>query len=172
MALALYIERAAKDATWTALVEAFVAVFQQQSSLDLLEAEWDALQQGTNSVTVYYAKFVELCNAVQADLTSAFVVRKFLRHLNPLIYSNLIIHFGGRIEVEDEDLGNIHRVAQQFEAAIAQQSKVVVAKTGVTKTVQADRQQLQYSYCQLKGHNVTTCYKKQHAARQSQADQD
>ena len=39
-----YIERAAKDATWTALVEAFVAVFQQQSSLDLLEAEWDALQ--------------------------------------------------------------------------------------------------------------------------------
>ncbi len=56
-----YIERAAKDATWTALVEDSVAAFQQQSSLDLLEAEWDALQQGTSSVTAYYAKFIELC---------------------------------------------------------------------------------------------------------------
>jgi hypothetical protein len=72
--------------------------FQQQTSMDLLEAEWDALRQGTQAVNAYYAKFVELCNAVQADITSAIVVRKFLRHLNPLIYSNLIIHFGGRIE--------------------------------------------------------------------------
>ena len=55
-----------------------MAVFQQQSSLDLLEAEWDALQQGTSSVTAYYVKFIELCSAVQADIASAFVVRKFL----------------------------------------------------------------------------------------------
>jgi hypothetical protein len=100
-------------------VEDFVEVFQQQSSLDLLEAEWDALQQGTNTVNAYYAKFVELGNAVQADIASAFVVRKFLRNLNPLLHSQLIIHFESRVEVEGEDLGNIHRVAQQFEAAIA-----------------------------------------------------
>jgi hypothetical protein len=51
--------------------------------MDILEAEWDALQQGTQTVNAYYAKFVELCNAVQADIASAFVVRKFLRYLNP-----------------------------------------------------------------------------------------
>ncbi len=124
-----------------------MAVFQQQSSLDLLEAEWDALQQGTTTVNAYYARFIELGNAVQADIASAFVVRKFLRtNLNPLLYSQLIIHFGSRVEVEGEDLGNIHRVAQQFEAAIAQQSKTVLAKTVPAKTVQTDRQQLQFSY--------------------------
>jgi hypothetical protein len=150
-------------AKWAQLVEDFVAVFQQQSSLDLLEAEWDALQQGTTTVNAYYARFIELGNAVQADIASTFVVRKFLRNLNPLLYSQLIIHFGSRVEVEGEDLGNIHRVAQQFEAAIAQQSKTVLAKTVPAKTVQTDRQQLQCSYCQLKGHNITTCYKKRNA---------
>ncbi len=80
-------------AKWTQLVEDFVEAFQQQSSLDLLEAEWDALQQGNSTVNAYHAKFVELCNAVQADIDSAFVVRKFLRHLNPLLLTQLIIHY-------------------------------------------------------------------------------
>jgi hypothetical protein len=118
-----------------------------------------AKSKGTQTVNAYYAKFVELCNAVQADIASAFVVRKFLRNLNPLLHSNLIIHFGGRVEVEGEDLGNIHRVAQQ---SVAQQSKTVLAKTVSAKTV-TDRQQLQCSYCQIRGHNVTTCYKKRNA---------
>jgi hypothetical protein len=34
-------------AGWDQLVEDFVAAFQQQTSMDILEAEWDALQQGT-----------------------------------------------------------------------------------------------------------------------------
>ena len=93
-------------AGWDQLVEDFVAAFQQQTSMDILEAEWDALQQGTQTVNAYYAKFVELCNAVQADIASAFVVRKFLRNLNPALHSTLIIHFGGRVEVEGVDLGN------------------------------------------------------------------
>jgi hypothetical protein len=150
-------------------VEDFVAAFQQQTSMDILEAEWDALQQGTQTVNAYYATFVELCNAVQADIASAFVVRKNLRYLNPSLYSSLIIHFGGRVEVEGVDLESIHRVAQQFEAAVAQQSKAVVAKTAPTKTV-TDRQQVQCSYCQLKGHNATTCYKKQHAESHRQTN--
>ena len=147
---------------WSDLVEDFVAAFQQQSSLDILEAEWDALQQGTQTVNAYYAKFVELCNAVQLDITSTFVVRKFLRNLNPLLTTNLIIHFGSKSEVEGEELDVLRRVAQQFEAAVAQQTKTVVAKAAPTKTV-TDRQQLQCSYCNIKGHNSTTCYKKKNA---------
>jgi hypothetical protein len=139
-----------------------VAAFQQQSSLDILEAEWDALQQGTQTVNAYYARFVELCNAVQLDITSTFVVRKFLRNLNPLLTTNLIIHFGGKSEVEGEELEVIRRVAQQFEAAVAQQTKTVVAKAAPTRAV-TDRQQLQCSYCNIKGHNSTTCYKKKNA---------
>jgi hypothetical protein len=65
--------------------------------MDILEAEWDALQQGTQTVNAYYAKFVELCHAMQADITSTFVVRKFLRNLNTLLNANLIIHFIGTI---------------------------------------------------------------------------
>ena len=107
-----------KGAGWDKLVNAFVAAFQQQTSMDLLEAEWDALQQGTLTVNAYYAKFVELCHAVQLDITSTFVVRKFLRNLNTLLNANLIIHFGGRLEVEGVDLEVIRRVAQQFEAAV------------------------------------------------------
>jgi hypothetical protein len=34
-------------AGWETTVDAFVAAFQQQTSMDLLEAEWEALQQGT-----------------------------------------------------------------------------------------------------------------------------
>jgi iron uptake system EfeUOB component EfeO/EfeM len=64
--------------------------------------------------------------------------------------------------VEDVDLEVIRRVAQQFEAAVAQQTKTVVAKAAPTKTV-TDRQQLQCSYCNIKGHNITTCYKKSNA---------
>jgi hypothetical protein len=130
--------------------------------MDILEAEWEALQQGTLTVNAYYAKFVELCHAVHLDITSSFVVRKFLRNLNPLLHSNLIIHFGGKLEVEGVELEVIRRVAQQFEAAVAQQTKTVVAKAAPTKTV-ADRQQLQCSYCNIKGHNITTCYKKRNA---------
>ncbi len=37
-----YIDTASSDTTWDDLVADFVAAFQQQSSLDLLEAEWDA----------------------------------------------------------------------------------------------------------------------------------
>ena len=73
------------------------------------------------------------------------------------------------MEVEGVDLDSIHRVAQQFEAAVAQQSKAVVAKTAPIKTV-TDRQQVQCSYCQLKGHNATTCYKKQHAESHRQTN--
>ncbi len=127
-----------------------------------MEAEWEALQQGTLTVNAYYAKFVELCHAVQLDITSTFVLRKFLRNLNTLLNSNLIIHFGGKIEVEGVDLEVIRRVAQQFEAAVAQQTKTVVAKAAPTKIV-TDRQQLQCSYCNIKGHNITTCYKKSNA---------
>ena len=130
--------------------------------MDILEAEWEALQQGTLTVNAYYAKFVELCHAVHLNITSSFVVRKFLRNLNPLLHSNLIIHFGGKLEVEGVDLEVIRRLAQQFEAAVAQQTKTVVAKAAPTKTV-ADRQQLQCSYCNIKGHNITTCYKKSNA---------
>jgi hypothetical protein len=130
--------------------------------MDILEAEWEALQQGTLTVNAYYAKFVELCHAVHLDITSSFVVRKFLRNLNPLLHSNLIIHFGGKLEVEGVELEVIRRVAQQFEAAVAQQTKTVVAKAAPTKTV-TDRQQLQCSYCNIKGHNITTCYKKSNA---------
>jgi hypothetical protein len=130
--------------------------------MDILEAEWEALQQGTLTVNAYYAKFVELCHAVQLDITSTFVVRKVLRNLNTLLNSNLIIHFGGKLEVEGVDLEVIRRVAQQFEAAVAQQTKTVVAKAAPTKTV-TDRQQLQCSYCNIKGHNITTCYKKSNA---------
>ena len=102
---------------------------------------------------------MELCHAVQLDITSTFVVRKFLRNLNTLLNANLIIHFGGKLEVEGVELEVIRRVAQQFEAAVAQQTKTVVAKAAPTKTV-TDRQQLQCSYCNIKGHNITTCYKK------------
>jgi hypothetical protein len=130
--------------------------------MDILEAEWEALQQGTLTVNAYYAKFVELCHAVHLNITSSFVVRKFLRNLNPLLHSNLIIHFGGKLEVEGVELEVIRRVAQQFEAAVAQQTKTVVAKAAPTKTV-TDRQQLQCSYCNIKGHNITTCYKKSNA---------
>jgi hypothetical protein len=49
--------------------------------MDILEAEWESLQQGTQTVNAYYAKFVELCHAVQLDIKSTFVVRKFLRKL-------------------------------------------------------------------------------------------
>ena len=150
------------DADWVNTVDAFVTAFQQQTSMDLLEAEWEALQQGTLTVNAYYAKFVELCSAVHLNITSSFVVRKFLRNLNPLLHSNLIIHFGGKLEVEGVELEVIRRVAQQFEAAVAQQTKTVVAKAAPTKTV-ADRQQLQCSYCKIKGHNITTCYKKKNA---------
>jgi hypothetical protein len=149
-------------AGWDKLVEDFVTAFQQQTSMDILEAEWEALQQGTLTVNAYYAKFVELCHAVHLNITSSFVVRKFLRNLNPLLHSNLIIHFGGKLEVEGVELEVIRRVAQQFEAAVAQQTKTVVAKAAPTKTV-ADRQQLQCSYCNIKGHNITTCYKKSSA---------
>jgi hypothetical protein len=149
-------------AGWVKTVEDFVTAFQQQTSMDLLEAEWEALQQGTLTVNAYYAKFVELCHAVHLDITSSFVVRKFLRHLNPLLHSNLIIHFGGKLEVEGVELEVIRRVAQQFEAAVVQQTKTVVAKAAPTKTV-TDRQQLQCSYCNIKGHNITTCYKKSNA---------
>ena len=149
-------------AGWDKLVEDFVTAFQQQTSMDILEAEWEALQQGTLTVNAYYAKFVELCHAVHLDITSSFVVRKFLRNLNPLLHSNLIIHFGGKLEVEGVELEVIRRVAQQFEAAVAQQTKTVVAKAAPTKTV-TDRQQLQCSYCNIKGHNITTCYKKRNA---------
>ena len=149
-------------AGWDKLVEDFVTAFQQQTSMDILEAEWEALQQGTLTVNAYYAKFVELCHAVHLNITSSFVVRKFLRNLNPLLHSNLIIHFGGKLEVEGVELEVIRRVAQQFEAAVAQQTKTVVAKAAPTKTV-ADRQQLQCSYCNIKGHNITTCYKKSNA---------
>ncbi len=152
-----YIERNPR-AKWTDLVEEFVAAFQQQSRLDMLEAEWDSLQQGNSTVNAYYAKFVKLCTAVQAYIDSAFVVRKFLRNLNPSLHTQLIIHYGSRVRVETVDLGDIHRIAQQFEAAVAQQSKTVPAKT-----VQTDRQQLQCSFCQLRGHNVQTCYKKRNA---------
>jgi hypothetical protein len=69
------------DAGWDKLVEAFVTAFQQQTSMDILEAEWESLQQGTQTVNAYYAKFVELCHAVQLDIKSTFVVRKFLRKL-------------------------------------------------------------------------------------------
>jgi len=149
-------------AGWDKLVEDFVTAFQQQTSMDILEAEWEALQQGTLTVNAYYAKFVELCHAVHLNITSSFVVRKFLRNLNPLLHSNLIIHFGGKLEVEGVELEVIRRVAQQFEAAVAQQTKTVVAKAAPTKTV-TDRQQLQCSYCNIKGHNITTCYKKSNA---------
>ncbi len=151
-----------KGAGWDKLVNAFVAAFQQQTSMDLLEAEWEALQQGTLTVNAYYAKFVELCHAVHLDITSSFVVRKFLRNLNPLLHSNLIIHFGGKSEVEGVELEVIRRVAQQFEAAVAQQTQTVVAKAASPKTV-TDRQQLQCSYCNIKGHTSTTCYKKRNA---------
>jgi hypothetical protein len=50
-------------------------------------------------------------------------------------------------------LGDIHSIAQQFEAAVLQQSK----------TVQVVRQPLQCSFCQLPGHSVQTCYKKRNA---------
>ena len=150
------------DAGWDKLVEEFVTAFQQQTSMDILESEWESLQQGNSTVNAYYAKFVELCHAVQLDITSTFVVRKFLRNLNTLLHSNLIIHFGGRLEVEDVDLEVIRRVAQQFEAAVAQQTQTVVAKAVPTKTV-TDRQQVQCSYCNIKGHNITTCYKKSNA---------
>ena len=130
-----------------------MAAFQQQSSLDILEAEWDSLQQGNSTVTAYYAKFVELCTAVQADIDSAFVVRKFLRKLNPLLHTHLIIHYGSRVRLEAVALGDIHSIAQQFEAAVLQQSK----------TVQVVRQPLQCSFCQLPGHSVQTCYKKRNA---------
>jgi hypothetical protein len=150
------------DAGWANIVEGFVTAFQQQTSMDLLEAEWEALQQGTLTVNAYYAKFVELCSAVHLNITSSFVVRKFLRHLNPLLHSNLIIHFGGKLEVEGLELEVIRRVAQQFEAAVAQQTKTVVDKAAPTQTV-TDKQQLQCSYCKIKGHNITTCYKKKNA---------
>jgi hypothetical protein len=55
------------------------------------------------SVTVYYAKFFELCSAVQADIASAFVVRKFLRKLNPLLRTHLIVHCGGRVKLEERN---------------------------------------------------------------------
>ena len=42
------------------------------------------------------------------------------------------------------------------------QTKTVVAKAAPTKTV-TDRQQLQCSYCNIKGHTITTCYKKRNA---------
>jgi hypothetical protein len=155
-------------AGWVDTVDAFVTAFQQQTSMDLLEAEWEALQQGTMTVNAYYAKFVELCHAVRLDITSSFVVRKFLRHLNPVLHSNLIIHFGGKLEVERVELEVIRRIAQQFEAAVAQQTKTVVAKAAPTKTV-TDRQQLQCSYCNIKGHNITTCYKKKNADSQQTA---
>jgi hypothetical protein len=58
-----------------------VAAFQQQSSLDILEAEWDSLQQGNSTVTAYYAKFVELCTAVQADIDSAFVQQYIIQQI-------------------------------------------------------------------------------------------
>ncbi len=80
-------------------------------------------------------------------------MRKFLRNLNTLLNANLIFHFGGKLEVEGVDLEVIRRVAQQFEAAVAQQTKTVVAKAAPTKTV-TDRQQLQCSYCNIKGHNI------------------
>ncbi len=64
--------------------------------------------------------------------------------------------------MEGVELEVIRRVAQQFEAAVAQQTKTVVAKAAPTKTV-TDRQQLQCSYCNIKGHNITTCYKKRNA---------
>ena len=130
--------------------------------MDILEAEWEALQQGTMTVNAYYAKFVELCSAVHLDITSSFVVRKFLRHLNPLLHSNIIIHFGGKLEVEGLELEVIRRVAQQFEAAVVQQTKTVVDKAAPTQTV-TDKQQLQCSFCKIKGHNITTCYKKKQA---------
>jgi hypothetical protein len=57
---------------------------------DILEAEWDALHQGNGSVTAYYAKFVELCTAVQADIASAFVVRKLLRKLPPVLHTHCV----------------------------------------------------------------------------------
>jgi len=155
-------------AGWEKTVEDFVTAFQQQTSMDLLEAEWEALQQGTMTVNAYYAKFVELCSAVHLNITSSFVVRKFLRHLNPLLHSNLIIHFGGKLEVEGLELEVIRRVAQQFEAAVAQQTKTVVDKAAPTQTV-TDKQQLQCSYCKIKGHNITTCYKKKNADSQQTA---
>ncbi len=80
--------------------------------MDILESEWESLQQGTQTVNAYYAKFVELCHAVQLDhITSTFVVRKFLRNLNTLLIANLIIHFGGKLEVEGVDLEVIRRAS-------------------------------------------------------------
>jgi hypothetical protein len=39
----------------------------------------------------------------KADITSAFVVRKFLRKLNPLLRTHLIIHCGGTTTVQAYD---------------------------------------------------------------------
>ena len=41
-----FIENATTGADWSTLVEEFVARFQRQTSMDMLEAEWDELRQG------------------------------------------------------------------------------------------------------------------------------
>ena len=150
-----FIENATTGADWSTLVEEFVARFQRQTSMDMLEAEWDELRQGHRNVTAYYARFIELCTVVQADITSPFVVRKFLRQLHPMLQSHLLTHYGGRVKVEAASISEIYSMCMQLEAAIIKQ----------TQAADHNRQpQAAWcSYCQKTGHKVEDCRKKRYA---------
>ncbi len=83
------------DAGWDKLVEDFVTAFQQQTSMDILETEslWESLQQGTQTVDAYYAKFVELFVLHSTICLSESLSRR--RMLATVAAANCCLRWGG-----------------------------------------------------------------------------